>query len=126
MIDLSLGNNIFAKRKENGMTQEDLADRLGVSRQAVSDWERNVKKPETQNLIDLAKLLGASIDWLCADELAGSEALHQEQSVEGEKQPESKPDGRVLKIAPALLEFAKRVGEITADMYISEDKEDKQ
>ena len=39
---------------------------------------------------------------------------------------ESKPDGKVLKIAPALLEFAKRVDEITADMYISEDKEDGQ
>ena len=120
---MSLGNNIFAKRKENGMTQEDIADRLGVSRQAVSDWERDVKKPETQNLIDLAKLLGASIDWLCADELAGSEKQREEQPVEGEKQTKNRPDGRVLKIAPALLEFAKRVDEITADMYISEDKE---
>lgn len=82
--------------------------------------ETGVKKPETQNLIDLAKLLGASIDWLCADELADSEA----SPVKGEEQPESKPDGRVLKIAPALLEFAKRVDEITADMYISKDKED--
>lgn len=123
---MSLGNNILIKRKENRMTQEDLADHLGVSRQAVSDWERDVKKPETQNLIDLAKLLGASIDWLCADELAGSKAPHEEPHAEGKKQPESKPDGRVLKIAPALLEFAKRVDEITADMYISEDKEDGQ
>ena len=108
------------------MTQEDLADRLGVSRQAVSDWERDVKKPETQNLIDLAKLLDASIDWLCADELAGSEALREKQPVKGEKQTASRPDGRVLKIAPALLEFARRVDEITADMYISQDKEDGQ
>ena len=123
---MSLGNNILIIRKENGMTQEDLADRLGVSRQAVSDWERDVKKPETQNLIDLAKLLGASIDWLCADELADSEAPREEMPVEGEEQPESKPDGRVLKIAPALLEFARRVDEITADMYISEDEEDGQ
>lgn len=122
---MSLGNNIFMKRKENGMTQEDLADRLGVSRQAVSDWERDVKKPETQNLIDLAKLLGASIDWLCADELADSETPREEMPV-NEEQPESKRDGRVLKIAPALLEFARRVDEITAGMYISEDKEDGQ
>lgn len=120
---MSLGKNIFVKRKENGMTQEDLADHLGVSRQAVSDWERDVKKPETQKLIDLAKLLDASIDWLCADELASSEALREEQPVEGEKQTESWPDGRVLKIAPVLLEFARRVDEITADMYISQDKE---
>lgn len=123
---MSLGNNIFAKRKEKGMTQEDLADRMGVSRQAVSDWERDVKKPETQNLIDLAKLLGASIDWLCANELAGSEVPREEHPVEGERQAESRQDRRVLKIAPALLEFAKRVDEITADMYISEEKEEGQ
>ena len=83
---MSLGNNIFIKRKENGMTQEDLADRLGVSRQAVSDWERDVKKPETQNLIDLAKLLGASIDWLCADELADSETPREEMPVNEDSQ----------------------------------------
>lgn len=123
---MSLGNNILIKRKENGMTQEDLADRLGVSLQAVSDWERNVKKPETQNLIDLAKLLGVSIDWLCADELADSETPCEELPVKGEEQPESKPDGRVLQIAPDLLELARRVDEITADMYISEYKEDEQ
>ena len=98
---MSLGNNIHIKRKETGITQEDLANRLGVSRQAVSDWERDVKKPETQNLINLAKLLDASLDWLCAD-------------------------GKALKIAPALLEFARRADEITADIYISKDKEDLQ
>ena len=70
---MSLGNNIHIKRKETGITQEDLANRLGVSRQAVSDWERDVKKPETQNLINLAKLLDASLDWLCADELVVAE-----------------------------------------------------
>lgn len=123
---MSLGNNIAIKRRENGMTQEDLADRLKVSRQAVSDWERDIKKPEMQNMIDLAKLLGASINWLCADELGAPDASQEERPVEGKEPMENKPDGKVLKIAPALLEFAKRVDEITADMYISEDKEDGQ
>lgn len=120
---MSLGNNILIKRKENGMTQEDLADHLNVSRQAVSDWERDVKKPETQNLIDLAKLLGASIDWLCADELSDSETRNEETLAKSEEQSEAQPDGRMLKIAPALLEFARRVEKITDGIYISESKE---
>lgn len=123
---MSLGNNIHIKRKETGITQEDLANRLGVSRQAVSDWERDVKKPETQNLINLANLLDASLDWLCADELVGAGTPRDKICVKCEEQLESKADGKGLKIAPALLEFARRADEITADIYISKDKEDLQ
>lgn len=123
---MSLGNNIHIKRKETGITQEDLANRLGVSRQAVSDWERDVKKPETQNLINLAKLLDASLDWLCADELVVAGTPRDKICVKCEEQLESKADGKALKIAPALLEFARRADEITADIYISKDKEDLQ
>ncbi len=123
---MSLGNNIHIKRKETGITQEDLANRLGVSRQAVSDWERDVKKPETQNLINLAKLLDASLDWLCADELVGAGTPRDKICVKCEEQLESKADGKALKITPALLEFARRADEITADIYISKDKEDLQ
>ncbi len=123
---MSLGNNIYIKRKETSITQEDLANRLGVSRQAVSDWERDVKKPETQNLINLAKLLDASLDWLCADELVGAGTPRDKICVKCEEQLESKADGKALKIAPALLEFARRADEITADIYISKDKEDLQ
>lgn len=90
---MSLGNNILIKRKKKGMPQENLADCLGVSRQAVSDWGRDVKKPETQNLIDLAKLLGVSLDWRCTDKLDVSDEPHEELPVEHEDQPENKPDG---------------------------------
>lgn len=123
---MSLGTNILAKRKEKNMTQENLADRLGVSRQTVSDWERDIKKPETQNLIDLAKLLGASLDWLCADDLTISEAASKKPTDETEEFSGSSSDGRTLKIAPVMLKFAEKLKDITADVYFSEDKEEGQ
>jgi len=47
---MTLGEKIYALRKERGITQEELADRLGVSRQAVSKWELGQGYPETVKL----------------------------------------------------------------------------
>lgn len=49
-------------RKEHGYSQEQLADELGVTRQAVSKWERGEASPDTENLIALAKLYNISVD----------------------------------------------------------------
>ena len=51
-------------RKEKGMSQEELAERLGVSRQAVSKWESGASDPSTANLIALARLFGISAEEL--------------------------------------------------------------
>lgn len=55
---------IQALRKGRGLTQEQLAARLGVSRQAVSRWELDETLPDTQNLLPLKEALGVSIDTL--------------------------------------------------------------
>ena len=55
-------------RKKNGMSQEELADRLGVSRQAVSRWELGSTLPDAPNLLKLSDLFGVSIDCLLRDE----------------------------------------------------------
>ena len=65
---MSLGNNIKILRKEKGITQEQLADMLGVSRQAVSKWELGNGYPETDKLLVLAKELGTSLDYLVNNE----------------------------------------------------------
>ncbi len=59
-----LGNKLFELRKKSGMSQEEFADRLNVSRQAVSKWERGETLPDTDNLISIAKLYGVSLDEL--------------------------------------------------------------
>ena len=63
-LKTSLGANIAALRKARGLTQEQLAARLGVSRQAVSRWELDETLPDTQNLLPLKEALGVSIDTL--------------------------------------------------------------
>lgn len=54
----SLGEVLKKHRADNKMTQEFVADQLGVSRQAVSKWESGASDPSTANLIALAKLFG--------------------------------------------------------------------
>ena len=58
VIRRSLGEALKAHRQKCGMTQEYVAEALGVSRQAVSKWETGAAEPSTSNLLALAKLYG--------------------------------------------------------------------
>ena len=60
----SLGEALKAHRTECKMTQEFVAEHLGVSRQAVSKWENGTSDPSTSNLLALAKLYGISAEEL--------------------------------------------------------------
>lgn len=61
---MSFGNNLKLIRKEKGLTQEQFAELLDVSRQAVSKWESDSGYPETDKLLMIAKQLGVSLDYL--------------------------------------------------------------
>ena len=61
---MSIGQRIAQKRKELGLSQEALGDRLGVSRQSIYKWESDSTLPEVEKLIALAKLFGVSVGWL--------------------------------------------------------------
>ena len=54
-------------RKQNGLTQEQLAEKLGVSRQAVAKWERGESVPDIAAYIQLADLYGTTVDMLVRD-----------------------------------------------------------
>lgn len=62
VIKKSLGEVIKKHREEKGFTQEYMAEKLGVSRQAVSKWENGVTEPSTSNLFALAELFGVPIE----------------------------------------------------------------
>ena len=57
-----LGEKLQNLRKENMLSQEKLAELVGVSRQAVSKWETGLSNPDTENLIKLAEIFNLSID----------------------------------------------------------------
>lgn len=65
---MKLDEKIFQCRKQSGLSQEELAERVGVSRQAVSKWELGTALPELDKLKLLAKTFGVSTDWLLDDE----------------------------------------------------------
>ena len=69
-----LADKIMELRKGSGWSQEDLAEQLGVSRQAVSKWERAESSPDTDNLLALARLYGVSLDALLLHTPAGEAA----------------------------------------------------
>ncbi len=71
-MNVEIAQRLAVRRKQAGFSQEALAEQLGVSRQAVSKWERSESSPDTDNLIALAQLYGVSLDELLyADENAG-------------------------------------------------------
>ena len=63
-MDLQTAQRLYEFRKANGFSQEELAEKIGVSRQAISKWERSESSPDTDNLIALARLYGITIDEL--------------------------------------------------------------
>ena len=64
---MKMGKRIAEARKERSMTQEELADRVGVSFQAVSTWERDENVPDTKHLKVLSEVLGVSLDSLMSE-----------------------------------------------------------
>ncbi len=61
---MSLGNNLFKARRKKGLSQEDVADQLGVSRQTISKWETGETLPDIRQAKRLAVLYGLSLDEL--------------------------------------------------------------
>lgn len=87
-MNIEIANRLVNLRKENNLSQEALAEKLGISRQAVSKWERAEASPDTDNLILLARLYGISLDDLLkTDEEIPEPEEESEQSTENEKNP---------------------------------------
>ena len=63
-MNVSIANKLVNLRKSFGLSQEDLAAKIGVSRQAVSKWERAESSPDTDNLLALSRIYKVSIDEL--------------------------------------------------------------
>ena len=97
-MTIEIADRLIKLRKKYGYSQEELADKLGLSRQAVSKWERAEASPDTDNLICLAKIYGVSLDELLAtDEDVDTIVEEQVKDKEEEKkESETNIDDRVV------------------------------
>lgn len=75
---MSFAENLKMIRKERNITQEQLAEMLSVSRQAVSKWESGIGYPETEKLLIISKELNVSLDYLLLDEAVMKEKENNE------------------------------------------------
>ena len=64
MSNKSIGEMISSLRKEKGMTQNDLAEKMNVTDKAVSKWERNLSCPDVKSIPKLAEILGTTVEEL--------------------------------------------------------------
>lgn len=94
-MNAEVAQRLANARRARGITQEELANRLGVSRQAVSNWERGETSPDTDNLIALARIYHMSLDELLGidaprpgeDAITADDASGEAYAAREEEQP---------------------------------------
>ncbi len=91
VTDMILAEKISALRKKNGWSQEELAEKLNISRQSVSKWESGGSIPDLDKIIKLSGLFGVSTDYLLKDEL--------EEIVYSEADEEENKDGTMKSVS---------------------------
>ena len=82
---------LYAVRKKAGMTQNDLAEKMNVSRQAVSRWEMGTAMPDVENLVAMSDLFGVSLDYLLKDHAASAQQAEM-LDIQHEKAEKEKSD----------------------------------
>lgn len=87
---MSFGENLKNVRKQRNITQEELAEILGVSRQAISKWESDNGYPETEKLLLISRTLNISLDYLLND----ASVLQEKEEAE-EKSVVIAPSGKI-------------------------------
>lgn len=102
---MNFGEKLIKKRRERGMTQDELALELGVSRQSVSKWENGECLPEADKLIRLADILDVSLDELTGREARAAVPTDPAQNEPASAESAEKPKLRYAVIAAAALVF---------------------
>jgi len=93
---MNIADRIQSLRKTRGMSQEELADKIGVSRQTISKWESEQSTPDIEKVILLSDFFEVSTDYL----LKGIEPIKGEEEIEGKK-----IDARILSSLGTMVNF---------------------
>ena len=84
---MTLGNSLSAARKKSGMSQEEVAERLGVSRQTISKWELGTAAPDTDNIVRLSKFFQVPLEYLMLED-----CTDPSQAMGWRTQPQAPPE----------------------------------
>lgn len=90
---MTFGEKLQELRRKAGMSQDALAEKLGVSRQAVSKWERDEAVPETEKVLRIAKLFDVSLDELLLDREQKAEPTHEPRYQQLQNQDDRRNSG---------------------------------
>ncbi len=81
---MKLSDKIIRLRKSNGLSQENLAEKMNVSRQAISRWESGIAMPDANNILQLSKLFGVTTDYLLNDDYQSDNDLPKVKEVQND------------------------------------------
>ncbi len=103
---MKLSDKIIKLRKAKGWSQEDFAEKLNVSRQAVSRWENGTALPDANNILQLSKLFAVSADYLLNEDCGSDEPVHAVKEVNAAAAAEKKKDSKLHLVAAIAFAFA--------------------
>lgn len=115
-MNMTLGEKIVYLRKQQGWSQEDLAEQLGISRQSISKWESETSVPELDKLVRISEIFHVSTDYLLKEDKEDSEKIQQVVLNPLEYQKETSKTNKKLK--SVSLEEATEFMEITKRLSV--------
>ena len=107
---MKFGENLKKLRKNAGLSQEELADKVKVSRQSVSKWETGEAYPEMNNILQLCKIFNCEINSLVNDNMVDLDSLDEEIKMKVVKLKEDKQ--KRLKILSKIIYTISKIGKI--------------
>ena len=102
---MTFAEKLVQLRKREGYTQEELADRLEVSRQAISRWEMGTAVPDSSNLLQISKLFKVSADYLLNDDYESDDDLPKVKEVKNDNVNQIMMYLIVLEVMMLIMQF---------------------
>lgn len=117
---MSLGNSLYKSRKKKGLSQEEVAEKLGVSRQTISKWETEETVPDIYQAKKLAKIYGLSLDELIDVDLDQKEIEEVIKNTDDKKEAKINWTNAWSKKYPVLATYQQ---EVDIEMYARQIRE---
>lgn len=117
---MSLGNSLYNSRKKKGLSQEEVAEKLGVSRQTISKWETEETVPDIYQTKKLAKIYGLSLDELIDADLDQKEIEEVIKNTDEKKEAKINWTNAWSKKYPVLATYQQ---EVDIDKYARQIRE---